>query len=257
MDSSQSASFVGSLGGDFEWLGEIDSTNTELLRRRDATHFSVIATDNQVAGRGRAGRTWQAPAGACLAISVLLKPKSALVANLGWLPLLAGLAMTQTVRQVIDKPVGVKWPNDVLVGEQKISGILSELAGDLSTVVIGAGLNVSLTEQQLPVPTATSLTIETGNDFALDDLLLSYLKNLEKLYRDFENADFDASASGLRAAVTKECLTLGRQVKAILPADQELIGRAVAIDETGRLVIEVNHEAFAVAAGDIVHMRHN
>jgi BirA family biotin operon repressor/biotin-[acetyl-CoA-carboxylase] ligase len=259
MDSTQSANFVSSLGGDFEWLSEATSTNSLLLAKGSAPHFSVIATDNQVAGRGRSGRSWQAPAGASLAISVLLKPQlsSASLNQLAWLPLLAGLAMSRVVKAKISADVGVKWPNDVLVGERKISGILSELSQDLRSVVVGAGLNVNLAQADLPVPTATSLAIagSTANEF--DPLILSYLENFNQLYSEFETHGFDANLSGLRQSVIETCVTLGREIRAILPGDKEVLGHAVAIDDTGRLVLDVEGKPFAVAAGDIVHMRHN
>lgn len=259
MDSTQSAKFVSSLGGDFEWLVEATSTNSLLLAKPSAAHFSVLATDNQLAGRGRAGRIWQAPAGASLAISILLKPQlsSANLNQLGWLPLLAGLAMSRVVKAKIRSATGVKWPNDVLVGERKISGILSELSQDLQSVVVGAGLNVNLSEADLPVPTATSIAIEGGSQRDLDDLILNYLENFSELYLQFEASGFDANRSGLRQAVIDNCVTLGREVRAILPAEVEVLGRAVTIDDTGRLIIDVAGKPFAVAAGDIVHMRHN
>lgn len=259
MDSTQSAKFASSLGGDFEWLTEATSTNLLLLAKASAPHFSVIATDNQVAGRGRSGRSWQAPAGASLAISVLLKPQlsSANLTQLGWLPLLAGLAMSRVVKANVSGDTGVKWPNDVLVGERKISGILSELSQDLQGVVVGAGLNVMLSEAELPVPTATSLAIEGSTETELDALILNYLENFSELYSAFETSGFDANLSGLRQAVIDTCVTLGREVRAILPAETEVLGRAVTIDDTGRLVIDVDGKPFAVAAGDIVHMRHN
>jgi BirA family biotin operon repressor/biotin-[acetyl-CoA-carboxylase] ligase len=246
------------MGGQFEWLVEASSTNSLLLQKSDVPHFSVLATDNQVAGRGRAGRSWQAPAGASLAISILVRPKTSGNLNqLGWLPLLAGLAMSRAVNRLIEKPAGVKWPNDVLVNERKISGVLSELLPDLSGVVIGAGLNLTLTEQQLPVPTATSLAIEGAGSIEPDAVLSGYLREFENLYTAFAENELDANRSGLRQSVIENCLTLGREVRAILPGDLEEQGRASTIDDSGRLVLEVNGQPRAVAAGDIVHMRHN
>lgn len=258
MDLSLSADLVRSRGGQFEWLDEADSTNSLLMQQVGAPHFSVIATDNQISGRGRAGRVWQAPAGTSLAVSVLLRPKtSANLNQLGWLPLLAGLAMARTVSKRLTVQVGVKWPNDVLVGERKISGVLSELLPDLKGVVIGAGVNLWLERDQLPVETATSLRLEGAGDFTVDQVLSDYLAELDTLYRDFEAFDFDADLSGLRTEVSKACLTLGRNVKAVLPGSSEELGTAIELDETGRLVIQQGSKSFAVAAGDIIHMRHN
>ena len=253
-----------------QWLTQTGSTNLDLIQLSEdenLPHFTVLATANQLAGRGRAGRVWQAPQDSALAISVLLKPQLTAALNLeslGWLPLLAGLAMSQTVAQLLpDSQVGVKWPNDVLVNHSKISGILTELTtrGQELSVVVGAGVNITQTRQELPIETATSLTIQGANlpmdlEARLDGVLARYLENLNREYSAFAEAGFDARLSGLQAAVIKNCITLGRKVRAILPGDRELLGTAVDIDDSGRLILDVSGALVGVAAGDIVHLRH-
>lgn len=252
------------------WLEQADSTNLEMVRisklpgGSELPHFTVVATANQTAGKGRAGRTWQAPADSALAISVLLKPQIAPndLAHLGWLPLLAGLAMSQTVKQFLPlAQVGVKWPNDVQVGANKISGTLSELLPGHNAVVIGAGLNLAQTSEQLPTATSTSLAIEGANlsaqrEVLFDSVLSAYLSHLRHWYSRFVTGNFNAVACGLQQAVTDDCITIGRTVRAILPGETELFGTAVGIDESGRLVLDVNGVATTVAAADIVHLRH-
>ncbi|MFM5904827.1 MAG: biotin--[acetyl-CoA-carboxylase] ligase [Micrococcales bacterium] len=252
------------------WLDQADSTNLELIRTSqlpggsELPHFTVVATANQVAGRGRAGRSWQAPADSALAISVLLRPQTTPsdLAQLSWVPLLAGLAMSQTVKQFLPLgEVGIKWPNDVQVGANKISGTLSELLPGLNGVVIGAGINLTQSREQLPTETSTSLALEGANlptqkDILFDNVLSAYLSHLRHWFGRFVSGEFNAVASGLRQAVADDCLTLGRQVRAILPGEQELVGHAVGIDESGRLVLEVDGIATAISAADIVHLRH-
>jgi BirA family biotin operon repressor/biotin-[acetyl-CoA-carboxylase] ligase len=263
------------------WSESTGSTNTDLVALANTevlSDFTVLATANQTAGRGRAGRVWQAPAGASLAISVYLRPGPMPSEALGWLPLLAGLAMTEAVRDVLPEPAaaGVKWPNDVLIGERKVSGVLSELVsvGRATTengenaenaglaVVIGAGVNVTLAQADLPVETATSLAIAGAKLPAneaerLDLVLAGYLRRLAHWYQAFKAGSFDAEASGLRAAVIKNCLTLNREVRAVLPGGAEEIGWATSIDGAGQLVLQLSGGSFTVAAGDIVHLRHN
>src|SRR5690606_15502419 len=148
-----------------EVLAETPSTNDELVslaaNEAEWPDFSAVVTDTQTAGRGRLGRVWVSPAGTALAVSVLVRADSSLrIDALGWLPLAAGLAMTRAVRLALPDrdDVTLKWPNDVLVGGSKISGVLSELVvGRAPSVVVGAGLNLTMTVEQLPVPTATSL----------------------------------------------------------------------------------------------------
>ena len=258
----------------FEFVPETGSTNADLIANSANTDdFSVLVAGFQSAGRGRAGRDWVAPAGSSLFVSVLLKPAGVPASNFSWLPLLAGLAMTRTVAALIPDArtsgdrVGLKWPNDVLVGEKKISGVLSELIADLSGVVIGAGLNVRQEQAELPIENATSLHIEGAQNLELDDILAIYLENLRGLYQPWVAAAGDAIACGLREQVIDVCLTLNRagnnRVRAILPGDKianpEIVGAAIDIDVTGRLMIQPDggKDLVAVAAGDIVHLRHN
>lgn len=243
------------------FVAETGSTNADLVANfANTPDFTVLVAGFQTAGRGRSGRDWLAPAGSSLFVSVLLKPALQNASRFSWIPLLAGLAMSKTVAHFLpNKGVSLKWPNDVLVDGNKISGVLSELLPDLSGVVVGAGLNILQTKQELPIETATSLSIEGASATQLDEVLATYLQNLNQLYRQWVTASGDAVISGLRNEVILACSTLGLKVKAILPGDQEIIAKAVAIDDTGRLVLqpEASTEVVAVAAGDIVHLRHN
>lgn len=249
---------------ELDLVDEIGSTNAELLARAAASalpHFSVLATTNQTAGRGRLGRTWVAPAGTTIAVSVLIAPDGASMDQLGWMPLLAGLAMCRAVRGLLPgRDAGLKWPNDVQVDGAKVSGVLAEVvasgAGDARSpaVVIGAGLNLTMTVDQLPVPTATSLTLEgaDGTDL-VDRALAAYLGELRGLVDGFVASGFDAEA-GLRDAIVAACTTIGRQVRVERP-DGDLFGLASGIDRHGRLVVETDGGAVAVSAGDVTHVR--
>jgi len=240
------------------------STNADLIASApDRPDLSVLVADYQSAGKGRAGREWVAPAGSSLFVSILVKPSDAFgPASFSWLPLMAGLAMQRTVAELIGKPkqhVGLKWPNDVLVGTKKISGVLSELLPDLSGVVIGAGLNLNQSVDELPIEAATSIAIETGTAASRNAALEIYLKNFTALYSELKAATGSALASGLRNQVVEACVSIGLPVRVILPGDQEKFGKAIGIDDIGRLIVqpEDSSEVFAVAAGDIVHLRHN
>ncbi|QEE60817.1 biotin--[acetyl-CoA-carboxylase] ligase [Salinibacterium sp. dk2585] len=250
-----------------EFLPECGSTNTELVARASAgaEHFTVVATDSQTAGRGRLGRTWVAPPGQTLAVSVLLRPSFGTDAW-GWLPLVAGLAMARAVRSVLptddDRSVAVKWPNDVLVRGRKVSGLLAEVAPshDGPAVVLGAGLNLTMPEDTLPTEMATSLTLEGAEaDDLLDRAFSVYLRELRELYSVLQEHGGDAERSGIRSLVSKECATLGRRVRVTLPGDETVMALALEIDEAGRLVIERDDQPGTrqiVAAGDVTHVRY-
>jgi BirA family biotin operon repressor/biotin-[acetyl-CoA-carboxylase] ligase len=258
-----------------DYVPSTGSTNTDLIAvAADREDLSVLVAGHQSAGRGRStGRQWVAPEGSSLAISVLLRPpaQSLSPTSFGWLPLLAGLAMARAVGQFIPaSEVAVKWPNDVLVNDLKISGILSELLPDLSGVVIGAGINIRQSQEQLPIETATSLAIERAKprpaadalpagEISNDRLLATYLGELRSVYSRLVAGGGDATASGLRDEVAERCGSIGRRVRAMMPGDHEITGNGVGLDETGRILIQPDgaRELFAVSAGDIVHLRHN
>lgn len=245
-----------------ELVPESGSTNADLVARasREALpHFSVLATTNQTAGRGRLGRTWTAPAGTTIAVSVFFAggPDSpAFATRMAWLPLAAGLAMTRAVRSLLpSRPVSLKWPNDVQVDGLKVSGLLGEIVPS-GGAVLGAGLNLTMAREQLPVSTATSLTLE-GADLVdlVDRALGAYLGELNSVWSAFEGAAFDPDA-GLRASVSAVCGTIGRDVRVELPDGTTSFGVAESIDGQGRLVVVDDGGRWPVAAGDVTHLRH-
>jgi len=237
------------------------STNADLLARAAAgePEGAVLAAEYQNAGRGRLGRSWTSPPRAALTFSVLLRPSAVPRARLGWLPLLAGVAVAAAVRAVAAVDAQLKWPNDVLVGEAKLGGILAEASGD--AVVVGTGVNVSTGPAELPPPgpgalPATSLLLEQARSLDRAVLLAEILAGLECRYRAWSAVFGDTERSGLRAEYTGLCGTLGRRVRIELPGGRALDGVAAALEADGRLLVSVPPDAdLPVAAGDIVHLR--
>jgi BirA family biotin operon repressor/biotin-[acetyl-CoA-carboxylase] ligase len=244
----------GGLWTDVRVVENAQSTNAEVAAaaRDGAPEGLVLVAESQTAGRGRRDRSWTTPPRAGLTFSVLLRPAFP-AAVWGWLPLLAGLALATPLSSLSELDVALKWPNDVLVGERKLGGILTEVVG--TGVVVGIGLNVSLRADELPVPTATSLAIEGSAVLDRDPVLRAVLRELERRYVDLTRASGDAAASGLAAAYRDACTTLGRDVRVELPGSQLLEGTAVDIDADGRLVIDAGGRRETVAAGDVVHVR--
>jgi len=240
------------------FVASTGSTNADLLDA-GGPEGQVLAAEEQTAGRGRAGRTWVSRPGASLTFSVLLRPASVPPSARGWLPLLTGVAVAAGVRSAAGVAASLKWPNDVLVGDRKLAGILAEQSPDGDCVVIGVGLNVATGERELPVSPAglpaTSLLVE-GADVEREAVLAAILRALEHWYLAF-GADPDPVRSGLLAQYRADCATLGRQVRVELPAGQELIGTAEDIDPAGRLLVRPADAASAtpVSAGDVIHLR--
>jgi len=239
----------------FEYIAETGSTNRDLLEKDQACNqFHVVATDFQSAGRGRMDRRWEAKAGSSVMASILLRPRFTNPEGIGWLSLLTALAISQAIAS-LGVESRVKWPNDVLIGDKKVSGILAEASPDLSTVVVGFGINVLQGESDLPVETATSLSIATGKQINRDELLAKVIQNLRGLFEELAASGGDAEASGLRKKLLAVSATVGQQVSVEFPDNTKAFGLALDIDSSGRLVLKTSSETLTVSAGDVLHLR--
>ncbi|QOD04605.1 biotin--[acetyl-CoA-carboxylase] ligase [Pseudarthrobacter sp. BIM B-2242] len=251
------------------------STNADLLRAvtvepKEWPDLSVLTAEYQTAARGRLDRSWEAPPLSSVSVSIVLRPVNAEGRPLptqtySWLSLLGALALRQTLLETAGLPAELKWPNDVLVRGRKIAGILAQMGpmgdGSVPAVILGTGLNVTLTSEELPVPTATSVALEQPLTVDRTQLLKSYLAHFAVLYRSFCNADGDPTAGlaggpSLHKRVESVMVTLGSQVRAQLPGDHEIIGHATRLDEYGSLlVVDKDAREHVVTAGDVVHLR--
>ncbi|MEU9389270.1 biotin--[acetyl-CoA-carboxylase] ligase [Streptomyces sp. NPDC048324] len=252
----------GGLWREVEVVQRTGSTNSDLVALAEAGKAGegwVLVAEEQTAGRGRLDRQWTAPARSGLFFSVLLAPSEVPVARWGWLPLLTGVAVATGLARAAGVDTALKWPNDLLVSiggeERKAGGILAERAGDHG-VVVGVGINVTLRENELPVPTAGSVALAGAVSTDRDPLLRAVLRALEEWYRRWREAGGDPAGSGLQETYAAGCATLGRTVRAELPGDRSIVGEAVAVDGDGRLVIATEEGVQEpVGAGDIVHLR--
>jgi BirA family transcriptional regulator, biotin operon repressor / biotin---[acetyl-CoA-carboxylase] ligase len=229
------------LGGtrfsDVRWFERIDSTNRYLLdcAGAGADEGTVAVADEQTAGRGRLGRTWVAPAGSALLVSVLLRPRlSAERTHL--VTLAAGLAALAAVGELSGVRAGLKWPNDVVVDDRKLAGILAEGDGT-GAVIVGMGCNVR--PDVLPVELAA---IATAVPVDRKELLVAWLRAYDARLARLDSVVAEAIA---RSA------TLGRRVRVEL-ANETFEGTATSLTDEGFLVVDGR----VVSAGDVVHLRH-
>jgi BirA family biotin operon repressor/biotin-[acetyl-CoA-carboxylase] ligase len=251
----------GSLWRRLDVVAETGSTNADLadLARTGGEGGSVLIADYQAAGRGRQGRVWTAPRGSGIAMSVLLRPEGVPASRWTWLPLIAGLGVAEGLRRASGVPAVLKWPNDVLVGERKICGILAERVETPigAACVVGIGVNVSLQADDLPVPTATSLAILAGEDLRIvvpsrNQLIATVLAALELLYLRWTEPEAQQS---LASAYLERSATIGRRVRVLLAGDREVEGLAESIDPDGRLVLRTANGREVLSAGDVVNLR--
>jgi BirA family biotin operon repressor/biotin-[acetyl-CoA-carboxylase] ligase len=237
-----------------EVVDETASTNADLLAEAAAPDRAVRAAEYQLAGRGRFDRRWSSPPRAGLTFSVLLRPTVPVV-HWGWLPLLAGFALHEAVTDTTGVATALKWPNDLLAapGGGKLAGILAQSSGDV--VVIGIGVNVDTTADELPVEGATSIFLAGDERVDRTELLAAILRRLDARIAQWTECRGDAAACGLAAAYRAACSTIGRSVRVSLADGHQLRGTAVDVDEVGRLVVRTGEGDRPVGAGDVEHLQ--
>jgi BirA family biotin operon repressor/biotin-[acetyl-CoA-carboxylase] ligase len=244
----------GGLWRSLEVVERTGSTNAELLARAaaGADEGTVLVAEHQEAGRGRLDRTWTSPPRAGLTVSFLVRPDVP-AARRGWLPLLTGIALAESVGEATGVRASVKWPNDLLALDgRKLAGILAEASGD--AVVVGTGLNVNTHTAELP-ETGTSLSVVTGAPVDRGPLLLAFLRAVERRYRAWVEALGDPVASGLAHDYLAWSSTVGTTVAVTLPDGTTLEGVAQAVDWDGRLVVATAGGTVELASGDVRHVR--
>ena len=233
-------------------VDETGSTNADLaaVARQGGAEGAVLVADHQTAGRGRLGRSWQAPPGTGLAVSLLLRP-SVPAHRWPWLPLLVGVAVVEALRAYPGIDAVLKWPNDVLLGTAKLAGILVERVDGQSAAaaVVGVGLNVSAAPDG-----AASLLAAGFPDVSREGVLATLLDVFGTRYEQWSGEGGDPEP-WLAPAYRAMCDTLGHEVRASVPGKSAIVGRAVEVDLEGRLVVRTGGGEVAVGAGDVEHVR--
>ena len=237
-------------------VSETGSTNADLIARAaggEDIDGAVLIAEHQTAGRGRQGRSWSDVVGAQITMSVGVDATAVPSEAWGWLPLATGIAIVDAIRDSTGIEAGLKWPNDVLAGPGKLAGILAEVAAPQRAIVVGFGLNVTLRPEEIAVAEATSLAelgVAAPDRVRLIAALLTQLGERIASWRGAKGTD-----GTLIADYRSRCLTLGVEVRAVLPDNREITGVAEDVDEQGRLAIRADGETILVSAGDVIHLR--
>jgi BirA family biotin operon repressor/biotin-[acetyl-CoA-carboxylase] ligase len=216
--------------------------STQLLVDTSLPEGAVVVADHQTAGRGRMGRSWEAPPGKALLFSVLLKPPAA--RRLPELSLVAGVAVADALERLLGLAVQIKWPNDVMLRRRKVAGCLAE-ARD-GAVVLGIGVNVDQTDAEL-LEGAGSIRTLTGRPVDREELLATILDDLSNRYEAWRAGGLDAVYDGLGP---RDFLR-GRHVSV-----DGTSGVVSMIDREGRLAVAVGHgEVVTVESGEVMYER--
>lgn len=244
-------------GLDIEVVDEVASTSALVAERAlaGAAEGLVVVAEHQTAGRGRLNRTWETPARSGLTFTLLLRP-TAPTQSWPWLPLLAGYAVDKALK-ALGYDAAVKWPNDVLLDGGKVAGILVERVEtpEGPAALIGVGVNVGMTAEELPVPEATSLAVASAGTLPdRTSLLVDVLASLWETYTAWQEGG-DLAGMRLAESYVAACATIGSEVRVELPSGETLAGTATGVDPSGRLLVEYAGGHRAVSAGDVVHVR--
>lgn len=270
LDAIHSTLATQALGHRIELRDQVNSTNREAvaLAHAGVEHGTVVVADSQTEGRGRLSRQWFSPPGVNLYCSIVLRKSidaDQLAEWLSWLPLMTALAAAESIETVAAASVTVKWPNDLLIAERKVGGILCEsgtVAGSGPFQVIGIGLNMNGARNDFPEDlreTATTIRHEIGHPVERNRLLTQFLYELEACVEEFEAR----GSERVTLAYRQRCSTIGKTVRATLTDGKEFVGLAEGLEQDGALRViqrplptdgrppDIHH----LRVADIVHLR--
>lgn len=229
------------IGRNVEYFESIDSTNTKAkeLALKNVCEGTVVISEEQTMGRGRLGRTWISPKYKGIFMSIILRPE---VDPLD-VPKITqiGAAAVLLAFRALKIDVNIKWPNDIILNNKKLCGILTEMSGELNKinyVVIGIGINANIPIEEFPEDIrdkATSVLRETNKNVVRKDLASSILNNFEEMYQDFVNS---GDISRVIDICRKNSILIGKDVRIINPRCEKL-GKVLDLDDSGELIVQM------------------
>jgi BirA family biotin operon repressor/biotin-[acetyl-CoA-carboxylase] ligase len=227
-----------------EVTGSTQDDLAQSVANKKAVSGDVIATEFQSAGRGRLDRKFEAAPSSALMFSFYIEPERD-KSEWSFLPLLTGLSAIFTLVEIdAASAPALKWPNDILLGEGKVGGIIAQVSGE--GLVIGVGINVAMSEAELPVAHATSLALHSFAHLDRNEILATFLNTFEDLLDRWQKGE------DLRHLYCERSATIGRAVKIEHPDGSSSNGKAMGITPAGELILE---DGSRVTVGDVVHLR--
>lgn len=242
------------LGQDIRYFDCVESTMDVAFRLglEGAGEGTVVCAESQTKGKGRLGRSWTSPKGKGIYMSVILRPRLA-PTDMAQLTLLSAVAVCEAVKNICDVPAQIKWPNDILVKDKKLAGILTELSAEMDRVrfiVIGIGININTPLSQLP-SNATSVKNEKGRKVSRVVIVQEILRSLEIWYGCLNERGFGPVVTRWKELSS----TLGRYIRLVDPSG-DIVGEAVDLDEHGGLVIRCESGVTVKRmSGDVMQIR--
>lgn len=234
----------------FDRVGSTNDLAHKYAERGEA-EGTVIIANRQTAGKGRLGRAWHSPARTGAYMSIILRPETSPSSAPG-LSLIAAVSVAETLRKTHKLNSAIKWPNDVLVNNRKVAGVLTELAAELDRVryvVVGIGININMTTDDFPEEIrerATSVRVETGKQVNRIELVRGILGHFEDRYHDFCENGIAGQIKSIRSFSS----VLGKEIRFTYQG-KVVVGTAVDIDDSGQLIIERDGETITLGSGEI------
>lgn len=230
----------------------VDSTNLELARlmsHHNVPPWTVVVADQQTAGRGRQGRTWVSEPGTGIWMSVLVALPDC--PNASWLPLVAGACLAATVQSITGAAVGLKWPNDLVVGERKLAGILSESVPDSDHFILGMGVNWESTNY--PGAIGMRELLPEGSVLDSQRVITTLVSELRRAVQSWESAGW--SSEPLHRWYSDQCISIGSALVVSEPGQPEWAGVGVGVDSDGHLLVRetASGNVRTVVAADVIH----
>lgn len=226
----------------------IDSTQSALgsaLVQGHAARGDVYLAEFQSAGRGRLNRSFESDPGQSMLLSAVVAPQIQNEKRWGWVPLITGVAASAAIFETTGVTTSLKWPNDLMIDQFKVGGIIAEKIG--ANIVLGIGINCLQSKDSLPAPEATSLRLHTEEQVNRSALVVAFLRSLSDLLEKW-----DALALPIENKYRQLCATLEEDVKITLPDGSERTGRAAAISADGALVLA---DGSTFVSADVTHLR--
>lgn len=246
------------IGQNIHYFSEIDSTNNvaKKLAEEGAEEGTIIIAETQTRGRGRRGKQWISPSGGVW-MSIILRPRIP-PSEAPQLTLMTGVAAAETIKNKFGLDVGIKWPNDILIGSRKVCGILTEANAKFSTldyVVVGIGIDANVNTENFPSDvqkSATSLKKELNKDIGGPELVQEFLKIFEDTYNEFKEGGFPEILGEWR----RMSKTIGSYVEVRKQLGKIVRGEAVGITNEGALILELdNGNLRKVISGECLHIK--
>lgn len=244
------------IGKEIHYFREVDSTNevAKKLAQEGAPEGTIVIAESQSRGRGRRGKTWVSPLGGAW-MSIVLRPDT-LPINAPQLTFTAGVAAAKTIKDEYSLDVGIKWPNDILIENKKVCGILTEISTEMNTidyVVVGIGIDANIDLNLIPPElrdTATSLKNELNEDISRMILVQKFLDNFEKMYDEFNSGNFQNILKKWR----RYSKTIGSKVE-VKTGTKFIKGEAVGVTREGALILELEDGSLKrIISGECRHL---